>query len=581
MLGRKSIRINGADCGVEALILGVMTSIGGFLFGYDTGQISGMLLFSDFKTRFGQEDTPSGRDFTPIIESLVVSLMSIGTLCGALTASYTADWWGRRKSLSFGVTIFILGCIIQLTATSSWVHIMMGRFVAGLGIGNLSVGVPMFQSECSPREIRGAVVASYQLLITLGILVANCVNLGVRQIQEQAASWRVVVGLGIAFSLPLGLGILVVPESPRWLAARARWEEARLSMARLRGMKDEPEHDLVEDDMREMKEILEKERAVGVGTWGECFVPRENGVPKQVYRTLLGVTIHFLQQWTGVNYFFYYGATIFESAGIDDPIQTQLILGAVNVAMTFFGLYVVERFGRRWPLIIGAIWQAAWLAVFSSMGTALNPENNSTAGIVMIVAAALFIASFAMTWGPICWVVIGETFPLRTRAKQASISTAGNWLGNFMISFLTPLATSGISYAYGFVFVGTNIAAALVTYFFLYESVSLSLENVDAMYAQPQLKPWTSRGWVPEGYVTRLQRHEGYFRRRSSAGVGAGAAGMAGHDDDLDDRTTAVPSGRPSRGVDDRGEKLEKKRSGSDRGDMARDSHEEKVNRTV
>jgi len=100
-------------------------------------------------------------------------------------------------------------------------------------------------------------------------------------------------------------------------------------------------------------------------------------------------------QWTGVNYFFYYGATIFASAGVDDPIQTQLILGAVNVFLTFFGLYVVEKFGRRWPLFLGALWQAAWLAVFASVGTALNPENNRAAGIVMIVAACMFIASFA------------------------------------------------------------------------------------------------------------------------------------------------------------------------------------------
>jgi SP family sugar:H+ symporter-like MFS transporter len=359
----------------------------------------------------------------------------------------TADWWGRRKSLSFGVIIFLIGCVIQLTAMESWVHIMMGRFVSGLGIGNLSVGVPMFQSECSPREIRGAVVASYQLLITFGILVANCVNYGTRELQDSAASWRIVIGLGMAFAVPLGLGILLVPESPRWLAARSRWDDARVSIARLRGLKHEPHHHLVEDDMREMREILEKERAVGVGSWAECFVPRPNGVPKQVYRTILGITIHFLQQWTGVNYFFYYGATIFESAGIDDPIRTQLILGAVNVAMTFPGLYVVEKFGRRGPLLIGAIWQAAWLAVFASMGTALNPEDNSTSGIIMIVSACMFIASFAMSWGPICWVVIGETFPLRTRAKQASIATAGNWLGNCASPPPSPAAlTSSLLY---------------------------------------------------------------------------------------------------------------------------------------
>lgn len=115
----------------------------------------------------------------------------------------TSDWFGRRRSLSLGVAVFIIGNIIQITAMRSWVHMMMGRFVAGLGVGNLSIGVPMFQSEASPREIRGAVVASYQLMITIGILISNIINYGVREIQDSSASWRVVIGLGIAFSVSI------------------------------------------------------------------------------------------------------------------------------------------------------------------------------------------------------------------------------------------------------------------------------------------------------------------------------------------------------------------------------------------
>ncbi|UZP40786.1 hypothetical protein NXS19_008602 [Fusarium pseudograminearum] len=485
MLGQKSIKVNGADCGVEAILLGVITSIGGFLFGYDTGQISSMLLFSDFKERFAQG--PAGdKEWNPYIQSILVSLMSIGSLLGALSGAYTADWWGRRKSMTFGVAIFIIGNIIQISAMESWVHMMMGRFVAGLGVGNLSVGVPMFQSECAPREIRGAVVASYQLMITIGILISNIACLGFKKMDTSSASWRIVIGLGILFSLPLGIGILIVP--------------------------DNLDHPLVQDDLKEMKEILEKEQRVGQGSWAECFNPK-SGIPKLVWRTFLGFFIHFLQQWTGVNYFFYYGATIFESAGIEDPIQTQLILGAVNVATTFMGLWFVEKFGRRWPLFIGALWQAGWLAVFAAIGTAMNPSESKAVGIVLIVCACMFIASFASTWGPMAWVVIGESFPLRTRAKQASIATAGNWLGNFMIAFLTPIATAGIGYGYGFVFVGTNLAAAALVWFFLFESRALSLENVDLMYGQEGLKPWNSHKWVPPGYITREQRDEAHFQR--------------------------------------------------------------------
>ena len=132
----------------------------------------------------------------------------------------------------------------------------------------------------------------------------------------------------------------------------------------------------------------------------------------------------------GANFFFYYGTTIFQSTGLNDSYVTSIILGAVNFGMTFPGLYVVEKYGRRWPLILGAAWQAIWLLIFASVGTSLDPVENKTSGIVMIVAACMFIASFAGTWGPLAWVVIGETFPLRTRAKQASLATAGNWLGN-------------------------------------------------------------------------------------------------------------------------------------------------------
>jgi len=157
----------------------------------------------------------------------------------------------------------------------------------------------MYQSECAPKEIRGAVVASYQLMITIGILVSNLINYGVRNIQESDASWRIVIGLGIAFSLPLGFGVLILPESPRWLAGRHDWDGARMSLARLRGLKDDAHGELVNADITEMYAILEEQRRAGTGTWMECFQKSTGTTPKVLYRTLLGIIIHFGQQWTG------------------------------------------------------------------------------------------------------------------------------------------------------------------------------------------------------------------------------------------------------------------------------------------
>ncbi|KAL7774734.1 hypothetical protein CFE70_005648 [Pyrenophora teres f. teres 0-1] len=484
-----------------------------------------MLIFSDFVNRFGQTQANGEIAFDPTIKSLLVSLMSIGTLIGALAGAYTADLLGRRRNLTAGVFVFIIGNTIQITSMHSWVHMTVGRIVAGLGVGVLSIGVPMYQSEVCPREIRGAVVASYQLMITVGILVSNIINYGVRDNpgEQSDAAWRIVIGLGIAFSIPLGIGVLFTPESPRWLAGKERWEEARMTMARLRGLAHDPQHVLVSEDFNEMQDAINEQKSAGQGTWIECFTGQPSGIPRLAYRTLMGCAIQFFQQWTGVNYFFYYGATIFRSAGIEDPLQVQLILGAVNVAMTMPGLYLIERVGRRVPLVLGGLWQAAWLLIFAIIGVALPPQDNPTAGVVMIVAACMFIASFAATWGPFVWVIIGESFPIRTRAKQASLATAFNWLGNFLIGFLTPYADDGIGYAFGFVFFACNFVAAGVVYFFVFETKSLSLENVDIMYSDPSLSARTSKKWIPAGYITRNERDDSYWQRRHSAAAANGA----------------------------------------------------------
>jgi SP family sugar:H+ symporter-like MFS transporter len=270
-----------------------------------------MLLFEDFINRFGQTQPDGTKAFDTTISSLVVSTMSLGTLAGALLGAYTADWFGRRRSLSIGVAIFVVGNIIQITSMTTWVHLMVGRIVAGVGVGILSIGVPMFQSECCPREIRGAVVASYQLMITIGILISNIINYGVRDNPGQGsdASWRIVIGLGIGFSLPLGIGILFSPESPRWLASKGRWEEARMSLARLRGKKHDPNDQFVTEDFKEMQESIEEQNSAGQGTWMECLTGQPSGIPRLVYRTLLGCALQFFQQWTGVNYFFYVSST--------------------------------------------------------------------------------------------------------------------------------------------------------------------------------------------------------------------------------------------------------------------------------
>ncbi|KAI0641677.1 general substrate transporter [Trametes meyenii] len=496
--------VDGLPIGWMAIMLAVLASMGGFIFGYDTGQISDILLMEDFKLRFAQCSTPGVVDsckFSTVREGLIVALLSIGTLVGALFGAPTADYLGRRYAMTVECVVFMIGVIIQITSFHSWAQFAVGRLVSGFGVGSLSAAVPMYQAETAPPQIRGTLTATYQLFITFGILVAYCISIGARYI-DGSGSWRTVVGIGLLWPLILGIGILFMPESPRWLTAQNRFLEARSAIAATRGIPEaEAEnHFFVHRELEEMKSAIEFESKVKAG-WLDCFKPEH----KQLYRTLLGMTLQMFQQLTGANYFFYYGATIFTSVGIDDSFVTQIILGAVNFGCTFGGMYVMEKFGRRYPLIIGGVWQSMWLFVFAAAGTAKDPKTDEGIGKLMIVSACLFIFGYAMTWAPGVWILIGETFPTRTRARQGALSTASNWLWNFLLAFFTPFITSAIEFRYGFVFAACNLAGAVIVYFFLYESSDLSLESVDMMYCDPDCKPWTSRTWAPAGFGSRRE----------------------------------------------------------------------------
>ncbi|KAI0033578.1 general substrate transporter [Vararia minispora EC-137] len=496
--------IQGVPIGYMSIMLAVIASMGGFIFGFDTGQISDLLIMPDFLLRFAQCGTPgdvSTCSFSTVREGLIVSLLSIGTLVGALIGAPTADFFGRRRAMQLECLMFVVGVIIQITSTHTWEQIALGRMVSGFGVGALSAAVPMYQSETAPPQIRGTMTATYQLFITFGILVAYCISIGTRHMSG-AGSWQTVIGIGLIWPAILAVGIQFMPEasSPRWLAAHGHIEKAERALAACRGMtaKQAESDFIIKKEIDEIRSSVEYEKSVKAG-WLECFAPER----KMLYRTLLGMSLQSLQQLTGANYFFYYGATIFQSVGISDSFVTQIILGAVNFGCTFGGLYIMEKFGRRYPLIIGGVWQSMWLFVFAAAGTARNPQTDQGIGTLMIVSACLFILGYATTWAPGIWILIGETFPTRTRAKQGALATASNWVWNFLIGFFTPFITRDIQFRYGFVFAACNLLGAVVVFLFLYESSDISLEAVDMMYNDPDCKPWTSRTWAPPGYNDR------------------------------------------------------------------------------
>jgi MFS transporter, SP family, sugar:H+ symporter len=402
----------------------------------------------------------------------------------------------------------------------------------------------MYQSETAPRQIRGAMVSCYQLSITLGIFLADCINYGTNT-DIGARQWRLPMGIGFIWPAIMIVGICFLRESPRWDYRHGKIDRARTTIALSYGV-----HENHFEVHRELKEIQEKWEAENAGVGGKGKQHKFYEVftgPRMAYRTALGVTLQALQQLTGANFFFYYGTTVFQGIGLSNSYVTAMILGGINFGMTIPGLYVVEHFGRRRALIAGGLWMFMCFMVFASVGHFLFHENRDvhTAGIVMIVFAALFIAGYAMTWAPIVWAVIGEMFPTRYRAQAMGLSSASNWIWNFLIAFFTPFITSAIDYRYGYVFAACTFAGAVVVYFFLCEAQGRTLEEIDTMYIT-HVSPRKSSKWQPPENEDLITADALFLAPGARSIRKADAAGM-----ESGQQVEAVPQATESHGIHD------------------------------
>ncbi|KAK4998207.1 hexose transporter hxt5 [Elasticomyces elasticus] len=501
-----------------AIWLGIVASIGGFMFGYVSGQISGFFAMDDYLRRFGQQNPDGTYFFSAVRQGTIVSLLCAGSLIGSLIAGDLANRLGRRLTISSSALFCCVGTVIEISSSSSWAQFAVGRLVNGVGIGSLSVVVPMYQSECAPLMIRGTLVASYQLFITLGIWTAEMVNWGT-ETKASTASWRIPNGLSFLWALVLGIGILFLPESPRYAYGVGRIDEARRVIARLAGTDEH--HRTVTDQLTEIRVKHEAESAGADRVWHEIFTG-----PRMFYRTVLGMILQAGQQLTGANFFFYYGTTVFAAVGLSNSYVTQIILGSVNVGCTFAGLYVAQKCGRRKALMAGAAWMFVCFMVYAFVGhfalNHQNPQLTPAAGNVLIVFSCLFIAAFATTWGPLVWAVVAELYPARYRAPCMALATASNWFFNFLISLFTRFTTGAIDYLYGLVFAGCCAALFFIVYFFVIETKDRSLEEIDTMYVLG-VNPITSAKWVSTHEVSDLdttpvlpQREEETTRQRKS-----------------------------------------------------------------
>ena len=428
----------------------------------------------NFAQRFGQPSADGTYAFSAIRQGTITANLCAGALVGALIAGKLADTLGRRLTISSSAFFCMIGTVLEIASTTHWAQFAVGRFVGGIGIGSLSVAVPMYQGECAPRAVRGILIASYQLFITLGIWTGYMVDYGTEAMQSTAA-WRIPNGLSFIWALILGIGILFLPESPRYAYRIGREDEARRNIARLAGIS--PDDKEVTDQIAEIRVKLQEEAAGADAKWHEVFTG-----PRMMYRTILGVVLQAGQQLTGANFLFYYGTTIFSATGLSNSYVTQIILGSVNVGCTFLGLWVAAKCGRRKALMAGAAWSFMCFLIYALVGHFLindsDPSSSATAGNVLILFSCLFIVAFATTWGPLVWAIVAELYPARYRAQCMALATASNWLWNFLISLFTQLIVQDIHWLYGLVFSGCSFALFFVVYFFLIESKDRSLEGM-------------------------------------------------------------------------------------------------------
>ncbi|KAJ4171446.1 Plasma membrane low glucose sensor [Fusarium falciforme] len=494
-----------------AIAMGFFVAFGGVLFGYDTGTISGILAMPYWQRLFstGYIDPNGDPNITTAQESTIVSILSAGTFFGALSTALFSDYLGRRPGLIIACWIFNLGVVLQTIATAIPMF-SAGRFFAGFGVGLVSAMIPLYQSETAPKWIRGAIVGAYQWAITIGLLLAAVVN-NATGMRNDTGSYRIPVAVQFAWSLVLFFGMLVLPETPRFLIKKNQPDKAALSLGRIRRLPSD--HPAVQAELAEIQASHEYEKNLGQVSYLDCFRP------PLLKRQITGMAIQALQQLSGVNFVFYYGTKYFQNSGISNGFIISMVTSAINVASTVPGMYAIDRWGRRPLLLWGAIGMCVSQLIVAVCGTVSTGQNASTGEIFVknmagqkasVAFVCIYIFFFASTWGPLPWVVNGEIFPLTARAKGISMSVATNWLFNWAIAFSTPyLVNYGKGYAnlqskIFFVWFGACFLCIFFVYFFVYETKGLSLEEVELLYDEVSVAS-KSVHWKPSATMVQIQ----------------------------------------------------------------------------
>ncbi|KAJ5753556.1 uncharacterized protein N7511_007709 [Penicillium nucicola] len=473
-LGTVNLSLVEAPVTWRAYLICGFASFGGILYGYDSGYISGVLGMNYVKEHFGHpvpksDDAPTGIQISTSRKSLITSILSAGTFFGAIFGGAVAEIIGRRMAIMLSCLIFSIGVAVQVGTTSVG-GLVAGRLVAGLGVGGVSSVVILYVSEISPRRVRGVLVSMYQWAITIGLLVASGIDQACKN-RTNSTAYRLPIAIQFIWAFILAAGLFVLPESPRYYVRCGRTEDALRSLSRVRGQS--PTHPAIQAELAEIKANFEYEKRIASTSWTDCF---KGGMSANgnLRRILTGTALQMFQQWTGINFIFYYGTTFFQQVGLQNPFLISTITNVVNVVTTPASFYMIEKFGRRSLLIWGAVSMCLCEFIIAIVGAA-SPDGQAP------------------------WVVIGEIYPLPIRAKGVALATASNWLWNCVIAVITPYL---VDKEYGnlksnvfFVWGSALFLCLMFAYLVIPETKGLTLEQVDKMLEE--CTPRNSPNWTP------------------------------------------------------------------------------------
>ncbi|OAL47687.1 sugar carrier protein A [Pyrenochaeta sp. DS3sAY3a] len=478
------------------IVLAVFAATGSLLFGYDSGVMTVVISSENFLEFFKTKKT------SPTIGAINATF-SGGAVFGSLMGGFTMDTLGRRKTIMIGAFINLVGAVLQAAAQ----HISMvlvGRIMAGWAVGLMSMSVPIYQSECAHPKTRGLIVGLAQQMIGVGFIISTWIGYGASKVPVTSSfSWRFPLAFQCLPCLIILCGMMFFPESPRYLVETDRAEEALRVLRKLHY--DGTNDDWIESEFAEIKLTIDAERAITAPGWKVMFT-----VPTWRKRLMHATLVQVFTQMTGINVIGYYASILYENLGIVGD-RNLLVIGIYNIVGPifnfFFIIFILDKVGRKKPLIFGTIGISIALICEAALGSQVTSATGSRRdGISGAGVFFLFLVSciFSVSFGPISWVYASEIMPLSIRGRGSAFATGiGNWLVGTVWSQVSPIALGDITYKFYFIFVAFNLFVTLPTIWFMFkETKQLSLEEIDLLFGERAL------GTLPDDLTDKQQQIE-------------------------------------------------------------------------